>query len=107
MYIARLATEIDWDKEMLCFDTFVYSVKEKKGAKPRFDTGQHGAVEELTLWLFGDCDRKVHNNREDKAKHIDHEVERGFLLPEFCNSCIPKVSPTLSMCDSRHTACTV
>ena len=70
-------------------------MKGKKGAQPRFDTGQHEAVEELTLWLLGDSDRKVNINREDKAKHIDHEVEHGFHLQEFCTSRIPKVSPTL------------
>jgi len=48
LFIIRLATEVDWDTEKSCFDSFAketaafYSVREKKGLQPRFDTGQHG-----------------------------------------------------------------
>ena len=48
VYIIRLATEVDWDTEKTCFDNFAtetaafYSVNERKGLQPRFDTGQHG-----------------------------------------------------------------
>ena len=48
VYIVRLATEVNWDDEGLCSDSFAketaafYSVKEKEGAQPRYDMGQHG-----------------------------------------------------------------
>ena len=50
VYIVRLATEVNWDDEGLCSDSFAketaafYSVKEKEGAQPRYDMGQHGGV---------------------------------------------------------------
>jgi len=46
----------------------------------------HCEVEELTLWLLGGSDKKMHIYSEDKAKHMYQEVEPGNLLPEFANS---------------------
>jgi len=56
VYIIRLATEVTWDDEKGCFDTFsketaaFYSVKEKEGAQPRYDMGQHGG--DMVDWKF-------------------------------------------------------
>ena len=54
LYILRLATEVEWDSEKECFQTFAeetarfYSVGEVKGRSPRYDYGQHGG--ESTEW---------------------------------------------------------
>ena len=48
VYMIRLATEVDWESEKKCFETFAeetarfYSVGEVKGRSPRYDFGQHG-----------------------------------------------------------------
>jgi hypothetical protein len=56
------------------------------GVHPLFIPYQltHCEVEELTVWLLGASDRKVHIYSEDEAKYQDQEP--GDLSPEICNS---------------------
>jgi len=55
LYIVRLATEVDWEDETNCFDTFsietaqFYCCKEISGQSPRYDLEQHGASDEPGL----------------------------------------------------------
>jgi len=46
----------------------------------------HCEVGEMTLWLLGGSDKKVHIYSEDKAKHMYQEIDAGNLLPEFASS---------------------
>jgi len=66
----------------------------------------HCEVEELTVWLLGGSDRRVHIYSEDKAKHMYQEIEPGNLLPEFCNSfpSVPLWTDTMVQGDYRVTA---
>ena len=57
----------------------------------------HCEVEELTLWLLGGSDKKVHIYSEDKAKHMYQEIEAGNLLPEFATS-FPSVPLWIDIC---------
>ena len=72
VYIVRLATEVDWDNEKLCFDGFsketaaFYSVKEKKGAQPRFDVGQHGG--DMVEWRY-------------TIEHVVYPAVKKILVP--------------------------
>jgi len=72
VYIIRLATEVNWESEKDCFDTFAketaafYSVKEKKGLQPRFDTGQHGG--DLVDWRY-------------TIEHVVYPAVKKLLVP--------------------------
>ena len=72
LYIIRLATEVDWDSERECFQSFAeetakfYSVGEVKGRSPRYDYGQHGG--EATEWSYS-------------VEHIVYPAIKRLLLP--------------------------
>lgn len=70
LYILRLATEVHWADEKLCFDTLVretadfYCVCNREGA--RFDTGQHAGLE--LDW-------------EQTVEHVVYPALKSLLLP--------------------------
>ena len=46
----------------------------------------HCDVGELTVWLLGSSDKRMHIYNEDKSNDTYQEVESGDILLEFCNS---------------------
>ena len=72
LYIVRLATEVEWDSEKECFQSFAeetakfYSVGEVKGRSPRYDYGQHGG--ETTDWSHS-------------VEHLVYPAIKKLLLP--------------------------
>merc|ERR1719219_2725878 len=72
LYILRLATEVEWDSEKECFQSFaeetakLYSVGEVKGRSPRYDYGPHGG--ESREWSHS-------------VEHILYPAIKKLLLP--------------------------
>lgn len=99
----------DWDSVMDCRQFELENLAQSCFSLPlEFIPYQltHCEVEELTVWLLGGSDRRVHIYSEDKAKHMYQEVEPGDLLPEFNNSfpSVPLWTDTVVQGDSRVTA---
>lgn len=72
IYVVRLATEVVWEDEKQCFETFAnetamfYSCREVDGRQPRFDLGQHGG--EQADWRY-------------VVEHIVYPAIKKYLLP--------------------------
>ena len=74
IYIVRLATEVEWESEKECFESFVqetarfYSCREVPGRSPRFDVGQHGAGDQGHSW-------------QHVVEHVLYPAIKKTLLP--------------------------
>jgi len=79
----------DWDSVMDCRQLTLDNLALSCFSLPlKFIPYQltHCEVDELTVWLLGGSDRRMHIYSEDKANHTYQEVEPGDILPEFSNS---------------------
>lgn len=66
----------------------------------------HCEVEDVTVWLLGGSDKRVHIYGEDKAKHMYQEVNPSEILPEFVDGfpSVPLWTDMLVLDNTRVTA---
>jgi len=99
----------DWDSVMDCRQFQLENLAQSCFSLPlEFTPYQltHCEADQLTVWLLGGSDRRVHIYSEDKAKHMYQEVEAGDLLPEFDTTfpSVPLWTDTVTHQDTRITA---